>query len=139
MMVAAGMVLGLVAGLLARPIMMNGSIVIGMLVMTLLVQLPLMFVGFRLATSLPGMALGETHRFMSGWEATKGDWRAILELSVIMALALWLINMIGFYLFGGMTLLAHIWQLLSGWPVMMVGLSVLTTLYGHYIEKRPLV
>ena len=32
-----------------------------------------------------------------------------------------------------------LWQFVTGWLVMMVSVSILTTLYGHYIEGRPLV
>lgn len=138
LVIVGGAVLGAIVGMLAMPLMMNGAAIIGLLLMTLLVQVPLMFVGFRLATSLPAMALGVDNTFMSGWEATKDDWRAILELSVIMALVVWVINLIGYFVFSQSMMLMQIWQLLTGWPIMMVGLSVLTTLYGHYMEKRPL-
>lgn len=31
---------------------------------------------------------------------------------------------------------ATIWLLLTGWVKIMVGASVLTTIYGYYVEKR---
>jgi hypothetical protein len=37
------------------------------------------------------------------------------------------------------TVLFIAWTLVFNWLAVLVGLSVLTTLYGHYIEKRPLV
>jgi hypothetical protein len=139
LLVVAGAILGAVVGSIAMGLVMNGVGMIGFLLMALLVQLPLIFVGLRIGSTLPGSALGAEHSFLAGWEATKSDWRAILELSLIMALALWLINLIDFYVFGGYGFGAQIWQFITGWPVMMVGLSILTTLYGHYIEGRPLV
>ena len=60
------------------------------------------------------------------------------SLSVIMALAMWVVNLLSFFIFGRIPVIAQLWQLLIGWPVMMVGLSILTTLYGHYVQKRPL-
>jgi hypothetical protein len=48
------------------------------------------------------------------------------------------VNLLGFFVFGRIPVLAQLWQLVIGWPVMMVGLSILTTLYGHYVQKRPL-
>lgn len=137
--VVAGAVLGMVVGYLAMTVMMAGAPIIGFLIIAILVQLPLIFVGFRLATSLPGAALGTEQGFLAGWNATQADWQPILQLSLIMALALWVINLVGYYVFGGFGVGAQIWQIITGWPVMMVGLSVLTTLYGHYIENRPLV
>ena len=133
-----GMILGMVVGTLFGRLMMGGPLV-AMLLIAVMVQVPLIFLGLRMAAALPGTALGENPAFMAGWQATVGEWRPLLQLSAIMALALWAVNLISWFVFGGFGLMANIWQLISGWPVMMVGLSVLTTLYGHYIQKRPLV
>lgn len=138
-LIVVGAVLGAVIGSAAMGLMMNGGAVIGFLLMALLVQLPLVFLGFRLATTLPGAALGKEHSFMAGWNATQADWKSILQLAAIVALGLWVINMIGLFVFGGFGIAATLWQFVTGWFVMMIGLSVLTTLYGHYIEGRPLV
>lgn len=139
LLIVAGAILGAVVGSVAMALAMSGVGLLGFLLMALLVQLPLIFVGLRIGLTLPGSALGTEHSFLAGWEATRSDWRTILELSLIMALALWVINLIGVYVFGGYGIGAQIWQFITGWPVMMVGLSILTTLYGHYIEGRPLV
>lgn len=133
-----GMILGMIVGTLFGRLMMGGPF-FAMLLMAVLVQVPLIFLGLRMAAGLPGTALGNDLPFMAGWQATAGEWQPLLQLSVIMALALWAVNLITWFVFGGFGLLANIWQLLAGWPVTMVGLSILTTLYGHYIEKRPLV
>lgn len=132
------MILGMIAGLIATPLFSMGAGVIGLLVISLVVQVPLIFLGLRLAAALPGAAIGVDHGFLAGWEATKDDWRSILQLAVIMALAMWVVNLLGFFVFGRIPVLAQLWQLVIGWPVMMVGLSILTTLYGHYVQKRPL-
>lgn len=138
LLMVLGMILGMIVGTLFGRLMMGGPLM-AMLLMAVLVQLPLIFLGLRLAAALPGTALGENPPFMAGWQATAGEWRPLLQLSVIMALALWAVNLISWFVFGGYGLMANIWQLIAGWPVTMVGLSILTTLYGHYIEKRPLV
>ncbi len=133
-----GMILGMVVGLLFGRLMMGGPF-LAMLLMAAMVQVPLIFLGLRMAAALPGTALDQNPPLMAGWQATEGEWRPLLQLAVIMALALWAVNLISWFVFGGYGLMANIWQLIAGWPVMMVGLSILTTLYGHYIEKRPLV
>lgn len=138
-LIVVGMVLGMIVGLVAMPLMARGGGLFALLLMFLLVQVPMIFLGLRLAATLPGAALGSDHPAMAGWQATAGDWRVILELAVMLALAVAAINLIDLFIFGGVTVLAQIWQVIAGWPIMMVGLSVLTTLYGHYIEKRPLV
>lgn len=133
-----GMILGMIVGTLFGRLMMGGMLM-GMLLMAVTVQVPMIFLGLRLAAALPGTALDQNPPLMAGWQATTGEWRPLLQLSVIMALSLWAVNLISWFVFGGFGLLANIWQLIAGWPVTMVGLSILTTLYGHYIEKRPLV
>jgi len=34
--------------------------------------------------------------------------------------------------------LALLWTLATGWVIMVVGVSILTTIYGHYVEGRAL-
>lgn len=138
-LIVGGMVIGAIGGIVIAPIMMQGGMIIGLLLITVLVQIPMIFIGLRLATALPAAALGVSLPFMAGWQATTGEWRAILQLAVIMGLVLWVINLTGVFVFGGFGMMAQLWQFIIGWPVMMIGLSILTTLYGHYIEKRPLV
>ena len=132
------MILGMVAGVIATPLFSMGAGVIGLLVISLVVQVPLIFLGLRLAAALRGAVIGVVHGFLGGCEASKVDWVAMLELSVIMALAMWVLNLLGIFVFGRIPVIGTLWQLLIGWPVMMVGLSILTTLYGHYVQKRPL-
>ena len=133
-----GMILGMVVGTLFGRLLM-GNMLVGMLLMAVMVQVPMIYLGLRMAAALPGTALGQNPPLMAGWEATTGEWRPLLQLAVIMALALWLVNLISWFVFGGYGVTAQLWQVIAGWPVTMVGLSILTTLYGHYIEKRPLV
>ena len=138
-MIVAGAIIGSIFGILAGGLFMRGPGFIGFLLMALLVQLPLIFLGLRLAATLPGAALGKDHGILAGWEATKSDWQTILQLAAILAVAMAVLNLIGLFVFGGLGAGALLWQFVSGWLVMMVGLSILTTLYGHYIQKRPLV
>lgn len=138
-LVVLGMVLGMIVGFVAMPLFAAGLGLFGMLVIAALVQVPMIFFGLRLAAALPGAALGVDHGLGAGWEATAEDWKTVLQLSVILAAAMLVLNLVGWLVFGGFGLLAQLWQLIVGWPIMLVGLSVLTTLYGHYIQKRPLV
>ena len=138
-LIVVGAVIGSVVGIVLGGLFMRGPGFAGMLLMTLLVQLPLLFVGLRLASVLPGAALGTERSFFAGWEATKADWQTILQLAAILAVAVVVINLIGMFVFGSFGVGALLWQFISGWLMMMVGLSILTTLYGHYIEGRPLV
>jgi hypothetical protein len=135
------LILGFVGGGIASGMVQNGGKVIpALLVMGLLVYVPLATVGMRLATMLPGAALEPGVSVFSGWEATRGATLTILGvvvLSVFLAAAL---DFFGPRLFENpMSVPALVYELIKQWITAMVGASILTTLYGHYIEKRPLV
>ncbi|GLS86314.1 hypothetical protein GCM10010873_12880 [Cypionkella aquatica] len=134
-----GAILGMIVGLLFGRLVMAGGVFVGIVLMAGMVQVPMVFLGLRLAAALPGTALDQKPDLLAGWRATEGDWRSLVQLAVIMTLALVVVNLISFFVFGGYGVMATLWQVIAGWPVMMVGLSILTTLYGHYIERRPLV
>lgn len=135
-----GIVLGIVAGFVAFPFMsMSGPGIIGLLIIMLVTYFPLALISYRLATSLPSVALDRGGSFMEGWEATKGENGAIIVLALITVLIMFASAVIGIYAFGGSRTLFIVWTLAFNWVAMMVGVSVLTTLYGHYIEKRELV
>lgn len=129
-----GAVVGFVIGSL-----MASSPVVGMVLMGLLVYLPVLVIGFRMTADLPAMALGTNSEFLSGWKATEGQTADIAVLALILVVAAIVIGILGFLVFGALGPLAFVWQLVIGWVQMMVGASILTTLYGHYIEKRELV
>lgn len=93
----------------------------------------------RLATVLPGAALRSGVRFYSGWHATRGRSGAILSLFLITVAATATVSAIGNLLFDGNPFVTLGWSAATNWLFLMVNLSILTTLYGHYVEKRPLV
>lgn len=103
-----------------------------------LVLLPAFIVSLRLSAILPGVALGQELAFSAGWKATKGETPTFAVLTVVVIVAA-LVIQIPARLFGEFSLLGFIWSIGASWVQLMVGVSLLTTLYGHYIEKRPLV
>lgn len=116
-----------------------GSMVLMMILMTILIQLPVVALAFRLTTALPAAALGATADFWAGWKATEGQTGDFVALALIAVGIMLVLNLIGLYAFSGIMILSLLWTVIIGWLQMMVGISILTTLYGHYIEKRPLV
>ncbi len=139
MMIPLAMVLGVVAGFIATPFVSNGSILMTMIVVGLIVYLPVGVVALRLSTILPGVALEPGQQIGAGWSATKGEtpnFIVLVILSLIMALIL---NLPLFYVFPFGSILSLVWTFIVGWFITMVGVSILTTLYGHYIEKRALL
>ncbi len=104
-----------------------------------IMMLPVGVIGIRLSAMLPGAALGPDVPIGTGWSATKGETGAILVLVVIWALISGALNVIGTVAFGKTTIPAYAWATLVQWATLMISVSILTTLYGHYIEKRPLI
>lgn len=143
-MIVLGFVLGLVAGFVMIGLIGSsgggmGTIFTITIISLLLVYFPLFVIGYRLATALPGIAIDNAGAFMSGWEATKGETGAFVGLGLISVLAMIVSAVLTIFVLAKVTVLFIAWTLVFNWLATLVGLSVLTTLYGHYIEKRPLV
>ena len=126
--IAAG---GLLLGLLGEGIVTNFLIVLAVIV-------PVFTVLYRLSSALPGLALDRQTGFADGWVATTGETETILMLAFFTALV-GLVLGTPLRLMPTGSLVAMLWELAAGWVQLMVSASILTTLYGHYIEKRPLV
>lgn len=129
---AVGAVVGMLVAFLLVPLMgpAAGSLV------PMVVMVPVFVVLYRFSAILPGIAMGEPVRFTAGWEATAGETGTMVGLAAISALASVLLGL-PLLMLGG--ILALLWEFVANWVQLMVGISILTTLYGHYIEKRALV
>lgn len=93
---------------------------------------------YRLSIILPGVAVDRKVGLTDGWVATTGETPTILILAFLSgATSIVLGSPLGMLPEG--SIVALLWQVITGWVQMMVSASILTTLYGHYIEKRPLV
>ncbi len=128
LLIAAG---GLFFGLLGKSIMAELLTVMAMIV-------PAFAVLYRLSASLPGLALDRPTAFADGWVATTGETETILILAFFTGL-IGLVLGAPLALMPTGSLFALLWGGAAGWVQLMVSASILTTLYGHYIEKRPLV
>lgn len=95
---------------------------------------------YRLAPMLPGAAIGQPIGVRAAWEATRGATGTLILLAIISGLFM-VVTDLPLELFkripGGIPL-GFIWAAVAGWIKLMVGISILTTLYGVYVEKRPL-
>lgn len=108
------------------------------IVLSIIILLPVVVVVYRLSVILPGAALGEKVRLGDAWRRTAGSSGAIILLAVVSILAAIVIDLPLFVL-GSVPLLAFAWGAATAWLKMMVGISILTTLYGHFVEGRALV
>ena len=136
-LIVAGAVWGGIVGY-GLSAVFGGSTPLMLIGFAFLIQLPIMVFAFRMMAGLPGAALGADVDFMAGWKATAGHTSDIVGLVVLIVIALIGVQLISWVL-GHVVILNVIFAVIVGWVQTMVGVSILTTLYGHYIEQRPLV
>ncbi len=97
------------------------------------------YLWFRMAICLPAKAVHDDLTFGAAWGATADLSGTIFGVTVIIvALNVFVGAALGLAV-SGAPLLSAILEVAINWLSTMVGISVLTTLYGHLIEGRPLV
>jgi hypothetical protein len=92
---------------------------------------------FRLSTILPAAAIGKPLTLKAAWAGTEGSSVTILILVLILGAAQFALQLLlGLLLLAPVigVVLMVLGTVVSG----LVNISVLTTLYGYYIEKRAL-
>ncbi len=131
--------LGALAGMILHAFnaMGGGTMIVGSLLWLVFVLVPVILLSLRLSPALPAAALGEPMGIKRAWAATEGAWPDLLGLAVVAGLASILIDLPLVVGIGSLPFVMA-WSLLTAWVKTMVGASVLTTVYGHYVEKRPL-
>lgn len=93
------------------------------------------YVFYRLCPVLPSAAINQPMTFGEAWKATEDSGSTIGVLVLLLILSSMVVNLpnqIG----GADTVIGIIYSLVVGWFLMMIGSSVLTTFYGHFIEGR---
>ncbi|MGN6489138.1 MAG: hypothetical protein ACTHLT_15150 [Devosia sp.] len=132
------LVVSVVVSIVLSPLVFLGAAAFGTILSIVVIAVALV-VDFRLGLVLPAKALGKPLTFGEAWQATKGETGTILVLAIVAALAAVIIDipaMILAVIPGIGNILSLIWTLGTGWVKAVVGVSLLTTLYGYYIEKR---
>jgi hypothetical protein len=132
--VVLSLIVSTVVGIIAIPLLgVGGAFITGLLALACV-----LIVGYRLAPILPAVAIGKPLTLRQAWEATNNANAAIIVLAVLSAIAAIAIDIPAFILAaaGPLAFLGVLWTLATGWLKMIVGVSILTTLYGHYIEGR---
>lgn len=131
--VALGVCVGLVTALVGQP----GTVLVGILTVAA-IMVPVLIISFRLSGSLPSAALGAQAGIADTWRMTAGQTGAFLTLAVIAVVLSVVIDLPAKMIFAPASIASGVWLAITGWVKLMVGISILTTLYGHYIEGREL-
>lgn len=128
-MIGVGMVLGIFA--------MLGGVILFILTGFVTVFV-ILVIGFRLALILPASSVDKRLRLGEAWAATAGAMGDIVVLALLCAGASVVLGLVSLIFVGPLLPLGILWDAAVGWLGLMVGMSILTTLYGHYVEGRPI-
>lgn len=128
LMVPFAMVLGLAMRWISNP-----------LTALIVVLVPLVLVFYRLSPVLPAAALGEGLKMKDAWESTKSGTGAIFTLALIFTVLGAISSVLIPSLFLTNPTLTQIILPVFDWLYLLIGVSILTTIYGHYVEGRELV
>jgi hypothetical protein len=145
-----------VMGYLGRSILIGVLVVLGVMVLSIpigiiSIGLPalagimsLILIGaaaylfFRLGIMLPAAALGEKLTLGETWDVTKGRSSIILVLALIVVGASVIIQLPSWFNDNPSSIINMVYSLVVNWFATIIGISVLTTLYGHFVENRPI-
>ncbi|ABF65616.1 membrane protein; putative [Ruegeria sp. TM1040] len=137
-----GLLLGLIMALawIAGGIFSSVGSVLGSPVISLLILFIVMVgVGllfFRLMPTLPAAAIGNTLSLRESWEATKGTAGTAVVLFIVLVgiqIVLQAVTNLSIYIFAPLGL---VFALVSALIMTLVNVSILTTVYGHYVQGR---
>ena len=90
----------------------------------------------RMALILPAVALGEGLTLGQAWKATSGYTGTILVMAVVLAIVNAIVPMVIGMAFGELVWINLALTALYQWFYFMFGISILSTLYGHIVQKR---
>lgn len=93
---------------------------------------------FRLSVLLPAVAIGRPLGISGALEATRGS-NGTIALMIFLLIVGAFVALLPALLFAFIPFGQFIVQVIYQWLSMIVGASIMTTLYGHYVEKRDLV
>ena len=89
---------------------------------------------FRFAAILPAAALGDWLGWGGAWRTTKGSTGSLVLVSLVLWGGLMWANEHVTDLISGNLFLLALWTIPFQWIFLMIHVSILTTLYGHYVE-----
>ena len=148
----AGFVLALIVIVAVIPLMFIGGIILlpfvgpnvespGFLLALigfLIMYLPAAYIAYRISPMLPSAAVGTRMTVKEAWASTNSSGMAFVVLTIVSVLAAWLISIPANLMADSALTIALIWAAVAQWLTILVGASVLTTIYGHYVQKRDL-
>lgn len=131
--ITVGIIFGILAGRFS-----NSFGTVGLLwIIPFLIIISIFFICIRISVILPAAALGKKLSLDDAWRSTEGATGAIIVVLLLVA-TLSIPSILLQPLMLSNSVLSFIWSVTYGWVMIMLGISLLTTLYGHYVEGRAL-
>lgn len=122
---------------LAMPLMMAGSGLAGILVFVLITGF-MTFIWLRIAIALPAVAVGKPISMADAWGASKGMSGTIFGVAFLLMGINGLATVLTAQVSAILPIIGFVLDIALQWTVLMLGVSVLTTFYGHLVEGRDL-
>lgn len=119
------------------PALVNGSIV-SALVFNLLLTMLLSYVWMRFALVLPAVSVDEKMTIGESWASSGQYSSAIWIVVLLLALVNFVLNLPSQLIYPAWPEGGFVLSIAASWFSLMLGFSILTTLYGHIVEGRPL-
>ncbi len=91
---------------------------------------------FRLGVMLPAAAMGRPMKLTEAWAATRDSDGAVVLLALIVIAASVIVQAPSWLNASPASVVNLVYVVVTGWFATIIGISVLTTLYGHYVEGR---
>ena len=95
-------------------------------------------VSYRLSVVLPAASVEKPIKLRDAWEDTRGSTWVMISIALLTFVSLAVVSLISraVLAIGGLPLV-ELWSAIAGWVVLMVGVALITTLYGFYVDGRP--
>ena len=122
---------------LAMPLMMAGSGLASILIFVAITGF-MTYLWLRIAIALPSVAVGQPITMADAWRASKGMSGTIFGVAFLLMGINGLASVLTAQFSAVLPLVGFLLDVALQWTVLMLGVSVLTTFYGHLIEGRDL-
>lgn len=133
------MVMPIIGTNIGDPMNFRSDLPVSAILVFALAYIAIGFIALRLGVSLVGTALEKPMSFRDAWSATKPVAGTMLGVTIIMVLINIVPGNVFPYLLASVPIISFVIDVIINWITMMLGISILTTIYGHVIENRPLV
>ncbi len=135
----AVLLFGFVGGMIVAVFAVTGLPPLLVLILSgLLIYAPIIIIFYRISPILPSAAIGERLSIGQAWNATRGASGTMLALALVTIVASVVLTLPLGLLAGTAPILGIAFQIAVQWVSSMFGISIMTTIYGHYVEGREL-